>query len=164
MMTKPHIAVGLIVLLISVSFAFAAKPYDFRSSDAYIKLSEEERQRLEAVHRDFLLLWGALDKYADEHAGKLPTQLEELVPGILRELPSDPFATDQSAQEKDTPGYTISKSGRGYHYKTGAPGNRAWVIVSIGLSTFPYFAESGKIRRYVRKGTWKSSIPSRPYL
>jgi hypothetical protein len=35
--------------------------YDFRSSEQYAALSDADREGLETVHRDLLLLWGALD-------------------------------------------------------------------------------------------------------
>ncbi len=35
--------------------------YDFRDTDAYTNLAEEDKMRLVATHHDFILLWGALD-------------------------------------------------------------------------------------------------------
>src|SRR5687767_7472643 len=86
----------------------ADKPYDFRTSEAYSRLKAEERQGLEQVHRDLVLLWGALDMYADDHGDKLPGSLDDLVPIYLKELPSDPFATDETAKA-ETLGYVQSK-------------------------------------------------------
>jgi hypothetical protein len=148
----------LAFLSLTVLLAAAEKPYDFRASDAYGKLSTADRQRLEQVHRDLVLLWGALDMYADEHNGKLPSTLDELVPKYLVELPSDPFATQQTASNQVTNNYTHSKGGMGYRFMRGAPGNRAWVISSVGLADFPYLAERGNVGLYVGKGTWISGI------
>jgi hypothetical protein len=142
----------------TVFLAAAENPYDFRATEAYRKLAIADRQRLEQVHRDFLLLWGALDKYADEHNGNLPATLDELVPGILVELPSDPFTTQETARFPETRGDTHSKGGMGYHFKRGAPGNRAWVISSVGLPDFPYLAERGNVSLYLCKGTWISGV------
>ena len=74
---------------LAVSLVAAKSPYDFRDSDAYRKLSAADKQRLEQVHRDLVLLWGALDMYADEHNGNLPANLDDLAPKYLVELPSD---------------------------------------------------------------------------
>jgi len=71
-----------------VSLVAAEKPYDFRASDAYHKLSAADKQRLEQVHCDLVLLWGALDIYADQHSGNLPATLDDLVPTVLAKLPS----------------------------------------------------------------------------
>lgn len=131
------------------------KPYDFRTSGAYARLTAEERQGLEQVHRDLVLLWGALDMYADDHGDKLPASLDDLVPIYLEELPSDPFATAETAKAVP-PGYAPSKKGKGYRLKKGSPGNRAWVISSVGLSGFPYLAERGNVGLYLCKGTWIS--------
>jgi hypothetical protein len=136
----------------------ADKPYDFQASEAYRRLSAADRQRLEQVRRDQVLLWGALDMFADEHGGNPPATLDELVPRYLAELPSDPFATPRAAGERGLVGYTPSKGGRGYCYKRGAPGNRAWVIASIGLRGFPYLAERGNVGLYVCKGVWISGV------
>jgi hypothetical protein len=133
-------------------------PYDFRTSAAYGQLSAADRQRLEQVRRDQVLLWGALDMYADEHDGGLPATFDELVPRYLAELPADPFATQEIANAQVTRGYTPSKAGLGYHYKRGAPGNRAWVISSVGLPQFPYLAERGNVGLYICKGLWISGI------
>lgn len=105
-----------------------------------------------------MLLWGALDMFADEHGGTLPETLDQLVPKYLTELPSDPFATGQTANEGEVGGYTRSKEGSGYRYRRGAPGNRAWVITSVGLPDFPYLAERGNIGLYVCKGVWISGV------
>ncbi len=148
----------LTFLSFTALLAAAENPYDFRASAAYGQLSAADRQRLEQVRRDQLLLWGALDMYADEHNGDLPATLEQLVPRYLAELPSDPFATPGTANVQMTQGYTQSKGGLGYGFRRGAPGNRAWVISSVGLPDFPYLAERGNVGLYVCKGTWISGI------
>jgi hypothetical protein len=142
----------------------AGQTYDFRASSAYAKLSEQDKQRLEQVRRDQVLLWGALDMYADEHGGKLPVTLDDLAPRYLRELPSDPFATKDTAQAKPDGRYVPSKGGLGYRYmkdsplhfatKDGVDRNRAWAIASVGLPDFPYLAESGNVGLHICKGTW----------
>lgn len=142
-------------LSLATSLTGAEKPYDFRASDAYRQLSTADRGRLEQVQRDFVLLWGALDMYADGHDGDLPETLDELVPRYLAELPSDPFATRETASVQTT-SITRSKDGMGYGLRKGAPGNRAWVISSVGLADFPYLAERGNVGLYVCKGTWIS--------
>jgi hypothetical protein len=134
------------------------KPYDFRTSAAYEQLPVIDRQRLEQVRRDQVLLWGALDMYADEHRGGLPATLDELVPRYLAELPTDPFATQQTANAPVTPGYAQSKGGLGYRFMRGASGNRAWVISSVGLPDFPYLAERGNVGLYICKGLWISGV------
>ena len=144
----------LTFLSLAVSLVAAEKPYDFRASSAYRKLSAADKQRLEQVHHDLVLLWGALDMYADEHNGNLPSTLDDLVPTVLTELPSDPFATQETASQ--TTHVTQSKKGMGYGFKRGAPGNRAWSISSIGLADFPYLAERGNVGLYICKGTWIS--------
>ena len=155
----------LMVVSLTIWSAAAAGPYDFRTSDAYKELSVADKQRLEQVHRDLALLWGALDMYADEHNGNPPSTLDSLVPKYLAELPSDPFATRQTASGQALRGYTQSKGGMGYGFVKGAPGNRAWCIASVGLPDFPYLAEHGNVGLYVCKGTWISgNNPSRGKL
>jgi len=144
------------LLSLTVLLTAAEQPYDFRASEAYRKLSVADRQRLEQVHRDLVLLWGALDMYADGHNGRLPSTLDGLVPEYLAELPSDPFATPQSASGEAIPGYTPSKAGRGYRFMTGVSTNRAWCFASVGLTNFPYRAERGNVGLYVCKGLWIS--------
>jgi len=134
------------------------RPYDFRASESYQRLAAVDRQRLEQVRRDQVLLWGALDMYADEHNGNLPETLDGLTPKYLAELPSDPFATQLKEGGREIEGYTRSKGGVGYHLRRGAPGNRAWVIASVGLPDFPYLAEHGNVGLYVCKGLWISGI------
>jgi hypothetical protein len=112
---------------------------------------------LEQVRRDQVLLWGALDMFADEHGEKMPGTLDELVPRYLAELPSDPFATVQSRNER-VGSYTASKQGWGYRFQTGAPGNRAWIIMSVGLPDFPYLAEHGNVGLYICKGLWIGGV------
>ena len=60
------------LLLSATLLAGADKPYDFRASVAYRQLSSTDRLRLEQVRRDQVLLWGALDMFADEHNGETP--------------------------------------------------------------------------------------------
>ena len=111
-------------LLLLASLAAAEKPYDFRTSAAYAKLSSADQHKLEQVHHHQVLLWGALDMFADQHNGNPPSSLDELVPRYLAELPSDPFATQQTAGAQVLQGYTPSKGGVGYQFRRGACGNR----------------------------------------
>jgi len=148
-------------LSIAVSLAAADKAYDFRASDSYHNLAKIDRERLEQVHRDLVLLWGALDMYADAHNGSLPKTLDDLVPRYLAELPTDPFATSRTANDRETGASTPSKGGWGYRYRSGAPiriqgagENRGWSISSVGLPDFPYLAEQGNRGLYVCKGIW----------
>jgi hypothetical protein len=143
---------------VGLRFVTVEAPYDFRKSEAYARLTAADRDKLEQVRRDQVLLWGALDMYADDHGGNPPTNLDELTPRYLKELPSDPFATEASAAERDLHGYSRSRNGLGYRYRRGAPGNRAWVIASVGLPEFPYLADRGNVGLYVGKGTWLSGI------
>jgi hypothetical protein len=138
--------------------SLAETRYDFRASAAYAQLSAADQHRLEQVRRDQVLLWGALDLYADEHDGGLPATLDDLVPRYLAELPADPFATRETANSKPSHRYAPSKEGWGYRYQPGAPGNRAWVIASVGLPQFPYLAEKGNVGLYICKGVWISGI------
>jgi hypothetical protein len=133
----------------------AADPYDFRASAAYKRLSADDRQRLEQVRRDQLLLWGALDLYADERDGEPPATLDALVPRYLPELPADPFAMQPMTDDPKPGGYTPSKGGFGYHFRKGSAGNRAWIISSVGLPDFPYLGERNS-GLYICKGTWIS--------
>jgi hypothetical protein len=151
----------LTVLSFTLLLTAAERPYEFRASDAYKKLSRADRQRLEQVHRDLVLLWGALDMYADDHGGNPPKTLDALVPRYLAELPSDPFATPQSAKDRNSGAYTSSKGGLGYRYISEAPftivgpgDKRGWAISSVGLPDFPYLAEKGNHGLYVCKGIW----------
>jgi hypothetical protein len=105
-------------VLIAATFCRAEQPYDFRNSAAYKALSRNKKS-LEQVDRDFVLLWGALDLYAQDHDHKLPASLDDLVPRYLLELPSDPFATKESAAQKEIGAYTKSKEGFGYRYRPG---------------------------------------------
>jgi hypothetical protein len=144
-------------LFLTATLATADVPYDFRSSDAYRQLASADRQRLEQVHCDLVLLWGALDMYAEQHNGEPPATLDALVPRFLAELPVDPFASrtdDKSTKELET----LSKDGLGYRFRKGAPGNRAWVVRSVGLRDFPYLSGKGNVGLYVCKGTWISGI------
>jgi hypothetical protein len=109
--------VCLTFLSLATLLVAAEKLYDFRATEAYRKLSAGDQQRLEQVHRDLVLLWGALDMYADDHGGNPPATLEELTPKYLAELPSDPFATRETASAQATSGYTQSKKGMGYRWQ-----------------------------------------------
>jgi len=117
---------------------------------------------LEQVRRDQVLLWGALEMFADEHDGNPPSILDELVPRYLAALPSDPFQTVRVPKRLFIPlrGYTSSKGGEGYQYLRGAsaPDKRAWVIASVGGPDFPYLAAQGNVGPYLCKGTWISGV------
>ena len=52
------IVMVLFVSTFCANVALAEERYDFRKSDAYSKLSKEDRTKLEQVHRDFMMLWG----------------------------------------------------------------------------------------------------------
>jgi hypothetical protein len=131
-------------------------PYDFQNSPRYHALDDVQRRSLDQVHRDFVLLWGALDLYARGHEGRMPKDLESLVPIYLKELPKDAFATEASAEEKDLGNYVKSRDGWGYRYRPGNAG--AFVIASAGLPDFPYLAKSGNVGLYIARGTWISGI------
>lgn len=143
-----------------------AKPdrYDFRQTEAYRQLPDADREKLEQVHRDFVLLWGALDMYADNHGGAPPDSLDDLTPLFLRELPKDPFiaaeTAERAARDEDRVNRTSLK-GWGYQYRKGSPGNRAWIISSVGLKGFPYLAERGNVDLYICKGDWTSGFNPR---
>jgi len=130
--------------------------YDFRQSKQYAALSGEDRDKIETVNRDFALLWGALDMYADDHENKAPDTLEELVPHYLRELPRDPFATEETAAEHDTHPNKPSCDGWGYRYRPTQ--TQAWVIASVGLKDFPYLARRDNKGLYKAKGFWTGGI------
>jgi hypothetical protein len=144
--------------MLSASISFAEDPYDFRKSAAYSKVSKDDRDKLERVHRDFMMLWGALDRYADHHDGSPPEMLGRLVPNYLSELPTDPFAAANTANKRQAGTDMDSKSGAGYRYRKGAAGNRAWILSSVGLPDFPYLAAHGNRSLYVCKGVWISGI------
>jgi hypothetical protein len=141
------------VLLAPLGGTREDKTYNFRSSEAYEALTDQERQALEQVHRDFVLLWGALDMFAQDHSGQVPKSLKELAPLYLKELPKDPFATSATATEKVSH-YTVSLDGWGYRYFPGV-GN-AFVVSSVGLPRFPYLARTGNVGLYRAKGIWSS--------
>ncbi len=150
-----------IATLVALTFTLAPNTgksdddfYDFRGTPQYEALTEAEREKLEAVHRDFTLLWGALDRYADDHSGEAPKSLSDLTPRYLRELPADPFATKATAEETDFPYYKPSNNGYGYRYRQGV--KRSWVISSVGLADFPYLSSKGNISLYIAKGRWIS--------
>ena len=156
---KTIVMVLFVSCILGANVALAKERYDFRKSDAYSTLSKEDRTKLEQVHRDFMMRWGALDSYADLHDDKPPESLDQLVPYFLGELPTDPFATAETAKQKDTkPYYVTSKDGWGYHFRRGSPGNRAWVLSSVGLPRFPYLAARDNVGLYVGKGVWISGI------
>jgi hypothetical protein len=145
------------MLLIVFSQTLRAETlYRFRRGGAYKRLSDEDRIKLEIVHRDFLLLWGALDRYVDHHDGRCPRTLRSLVPDYLLELPRDPFATEQTAKASLPRGFKPSINGYGYRYKPGTAGNRAWYLESVGLPKFPYFSSSARLGLYVYKGQWRN--------
>ncbi len=146
-----------ILCIVAAAAADAGQPYDFRASTAYAQLSASDKQRLEQVRRDQLLLWGALDLYADEHDGEPPSTLDALVPRYLVELPADPFVTRPATDERKPGNYIPSKEGFGYRFMKGSPGNRAWIISSIGLPDFPYLGERNS-GLYLCKGTWISGM------
>lgn len=150
-----------LMLLVTASVAHAEdkkRMYDFRKTPQYKALSDTDRERLEIVHRDFTLLWGALDRYADEHAGMAPKSLSDLVPRYLRELPDDAFATKDTAAEQNIRYYIPSKDGYGYRYRQGV--KRSWIVSSVGLPDFPYLAKRGNVSLYLPKGTWLSGRQS----
>ena len=82
----------------------------------------------------------------------MPACLSFLVPLYLKELPRDPFATKESAEQKNLGSYTPSCGGYGYRYWPGT-GN-AFVLCSVGLPKFPYLAERGNVSLYIAKGYW----------
>jgi hypothetical protein len=131
-------------------------PYKFRNSEAYERLPKSDKAKLETVHRDLILLWGALDMYADHNYGEPPETLDQLVPAYLAELPKDPFADANTAADPNLHHAAPSANGWGYRYKPGARGNRAWCISSVGLPNFPYLAPRGNFGLYQCKGTWIS--------
>jgi hypothetical protein len=136
-------------------------PYNFRESEEHQKLSAEDKAKLEQVHREFMTLWGAVDRYADNHGGEPPETLDQLTPNYLSELPTDPFATSETADDNPSRYYSTSKDGWGYRYRKGSPGNRAWTLSSVGLSDFPYLANRGNYGLYVCKGVWISGYNPR---
>jgi len=133
-----------------------AQPYNFRASAAYQQLSAADKTKLETATRDMTLLWGALDRYADDHNGLTPASLDDLVPRYLKELPKDPFATKESANEDRGDTYRASLDGYGYWYRQGQ--GRSWIVSSVGLPQFPYLAERGNVGLYLPKGTWISGF------
>jgi RNA polymerase sigma factor (sigma-70 family) len=128
--------------------------YDFRESVNYKGLPADQREKLEQVTRDFVLLWGALDLCARDHKGTMPAKLEDLVPRYLKDLPRDPFATKATADEKKLDPYTPSLQGLGYRYRPGRADS--FVLMSVGLADFPYLAEKGNVGLYIARGTWIS--------
>jgi hypothetical protein len=140
--------------------AFAAERYNYRSSKAYRALKPAEQRMLDQVHRDFVLLWGPLDMYAEANGGQVPKKLSDVVPLYLKELPRDPFATKATARQEKLGPYSQSCDGFGHRYRTGA-GN-AFVVSSVGLPGFPYLAQRGNVDLYVAKGTWISGNQLQP--
>ena len=149
----PGMLAGVIALH-AANGAPANERYDFRNAPEYAALTREDRVRLEQVHHDFVLLWGAMDLYVQDHDGQAPRRLEELTPLYLRVLPRDPFATDVSAAEPQIAPYKPSLDGRGYRYRPGV--GTAWIIASVGLPGFPYLSAEGNIDLYIANGTWIS--------
>jgi hypothetical protein len=150
----------VVCCLVCGGYAVAENPYNFRESEAYRKLSKGDREKLDQVHRDFMMLWGAVDRYADNHEGEIPETLDKLVPNYLAELPTDPFATSETAKENGPNYGPASKDGWGYRYQKGAASNRAWAFNSVGLRNIPYLAERDKIGLYVCKGFWSVVNPA----
>lgn len=142
--------------LVPIRTPASEEVYDFRSSPSYQALQPMQQQALEQVHRDFVLLWGALDMYAEDHRGQAPDNLEALVPRYLQELPKDPFATKATAAEKNLGNYTPSQGGWGYRYRPGQ--GDSYIVASVGLPEFPYLAEKGNVGLYRPKGTWISGL------
>ena len=137
--------------------------YDFRQTPDYRQLSGEDKKKLEAVHRDFMLLAGTLAVYYADHDRMLPQSLDALVPKYLTELPRDPFATSQSPMERQNPAWTSSAGGFGYDYDPGNAGNWAWRLRSVGLPKFPYAGASSK-GLHLLMGDWISGRnPMRQY-
>lgn len=144
------VALSCVISLTLCSPIFAAEKYNYRSSDAYRALEPAEREKLDQVHRDFVLLWGALDMYAEEHEGQVPESLSELMPDYLAELPRDPFATKETAVQQDAGDYKTSCDGYGYRYRPGE--GDAYVLSTVGLRKFPY--REGNSGVYITKGWW----------
>lgn len=146
---------SIAVFVLFCTTAIASDQYDFRKSPACNALTSSDRQKLEQVHRDFVLLWGALDMYAESHSGQVPANLSDLVPLYLKELPQDPFATTETAKEKSIGAYKPSCDGSGYRYQPGQ-GN-AFVLCSVGLPGFPYLGECN-VGLYIAKGFWDGPV------
>ena len=157
---KALIPTSVLLVLWLGAVTGAAEPkgdrYDFRTTPAYAKLTDEQREKLTQVRRDFALLWGALDMYADEHDGQPAETLADLVPLYLPELPRDPFASEQTAAAKDLHRAQPSLDGWGYRYRRGAASNRAWCLLSVGLPDFPFLAARGNVGLGACKGEWIS--------
>lgn len=147
------ISISLFLLSFPSFLLAESKWYDYRTAPEYASLTNEEKQKLEQVHREFVLLRGALDLYAEEHDDQAPKTLDELVPRYLHELPKDPFATTTTAVEKKLGLYTSSLGGWGYRYRQGR--GDSWVISSVGLEGFP-FQGKNNVDLYRAKGEWIS--------
>jgi len=130
----------LLTLIVLCWTAGGTHAYDFRSVPAYKRLSPEEREKLEQVHRDLALLKDAIRGYAKNHSGYPPESLDVLVPKYLRSLPKDPFATASTASRKLERGRRPSLGGWGYRYSKYV-GYFAGGISSVGLPRFPYRGE-----------------------
>ena len=159
---KALIPTSVLLVLWLGAVTGAAEPkgdrYDFRTTPAYAKLTDEQREKLTQVRRDFALLWGALDMHADEHDGQPAETLADLVPLYLPELPRDPFASEQTAAAKDLHRAQPSLDGWGYRYRRGAASNRAWCLSSVGLPDSPFAAARGNVGLGACKGEWISGI------
>ena len=160
--TRPSI-LPMIALILLVMGRSGWAGYEYWDTDAYRALPRADQIKLDRAHADFHLLWGALDRYADMNAGAVPASLDELVPGVLKELPADPFATAATAARTNADAYASSKQGWGYHYLHAAPNRRAWVLKSVGLPEFPYLAPAGNQGLFVAKGFWSGGACWLPY-
>lgn len=150
-----YCALWLILLLAQLSNTACGQnldQYDFRETDAFRRLSPDDRERILTVHRDLTLLWGALDLYAHENEGDTPEQLSDLVPRYLLEIPEDPFATPATGKS-DVP----LSSTTDYRYEKGNPKGWSWVIGSVGLNDFPYLSPNGRGLKRIR-GIWISGF------
>ena len=133
--------------------AWSQVRYDFKVSAAYRSLSPDQQAKVEQVHRDLTLLWGALERYAYDHKGRVPETLRQLVPEYLTDLPNDPFATASTAAAPDTGYLQPSKNGWGYRYAIANAG--AWRLQSVGLKDFPLRGRSvANPGLYLSKGFW----------
>lgn len=132
-----HIAICLATSCCT-SFGGDELKYDFRATSAFTRLSAEQKAWLEHVNADLALLKEALQKYAKEHDGRGPKDLESLVPRYVAVLPQDPFATTSTASQEPREGVASSLGGWGYALYE----NSFFVgVSSVGLPDFPYGAE-----------------------
>lgn len=142
--------------------------YDFRKSKAYAELEDEQRIKLETVDRDVAVFEAALTRYVKDHEGTPPMTLDVLVPHYIAELPKDPFATEETAADRDLGQYKPSLDGWGYRYKRRdrityaissinplelQTGDGSWEVRSVGLPDYRYRAANAR-GLYQRKGYW----------